>query len=98
MLLCGLDSTIWFMQIYNRHRRISAFIIDEIIIKIGAQHFWLWIRIEPIHKSVLGIDISEERNMFVAKNFIRSLVDKMIDIQFTQIVVRGILKHATFCI
>jgi putative transposase len=32
--------------------------------------------IEPIHKSVLGIYISEERNMFVAENFIHYLVDK----------------------
>ena len=32
--------------------------------------------IEPVHKSVLGMYISEERNMFVAENFIRSLVDK----------------------
>jgi putative transposase len=30
----------------------------------------------PIHSSVLGIYISEERNMFVAEKFIRSLVDK----------------------
>ncbi|HET9807515.1 MAG TPA: hypothetical protein VFP49_11440, partial [Nitrososphaeraceae archaeon] len=36
----------------------------------------LWICIKPIHKSVLGINISDERNMFVAENFIRSLVDK----------------------
>jgi putative transposase len=63
-------------HIYNKHRRISAFIIDETIIQIGSQHFWLWICIEPVHKSVLGIYISEERNMFVAENFIRSLVDK----------------------
>ncbi len=62
-------------QIYKR-KRISAFIIDETIIQIGNQHFWLWICIEPIHKSVLGIHISEERNMFVAENFITSLVDK----------------------
>lgn len=63
-------------HIYNKHRRISAFIIDETIIQIGSQHSWLWICIEPVHKSVLGIYISEERNMFVAENFIRSLVDK----------------------
>ena len=62
-------------QIYKRSR-VTAFIIDETIIQIGNQHFWLWICIEPIHKSVLGIHISEERNMFVAENFIRSLVDK----------------------
>ncbi len=44
--------------------------------QIGNQHYWLWICIKPIHKSVLGINISDERNMFVAENFIRSLVDK----------------------
>ena len=71
----GLDSEIWFFEIY-KHRRVSAFIIDETVIQIGSQHFWLWIAIEPVHKSVLGIYISEERNMFVAENFIRSLVDK----------------------
>ena len=65
------------LQIYNKHRRISAFIIDETIIQIGSQHFWLWICIEPIHKSVLGIYISEERNMFVAENFIRSTCIKI---------------------
>ena len=64
------------LQIYNKHRRVSAFIIDETIIQIGSQHFWLWICIELIHKSVLRIYISEERNMFVAENFIRSLVSK----------------------
>jgi putative transposase len=62
-------------QIYKR-KRISAFIIDETIIQIGNKHFWLWICIEPVHKSVLGIYISEERNMFVAENFIHSLIDK----------------------
>ena len=45
-------------QIYKR-KRISAFIVDETVIQIGSQHFWLWICIEPIHSSVLGIYISE---------------------------------------
>ena len=63
-------------HIYNKRKRVSAFIIDETVIQIGSQHFWLWICIEPIHSSVLGIYISEERNMFVAENFIHSLVDK----------------------
>ena len=46
--------------IYKR-KRVTAFIIDETVIQIGNQHFWLWIAIEPIHSSVLGIYISEER-------------------------------------
>jgi putative transposase len=61
-------------QIYKR-KRISTFIIDETVIQIGNQHFWLWFCIEPVHRSVLGIHISEERNMLVAEKFIRSLVD-----------------------
>ena len=44
----------------SKRKRVSAFIIDETIIQIGSQHFWLWICIEPIHKSVLGINISQE--------------------------------------
>ena len=63
------------LPIYKR-KRVTAFIIDETVIQIGWKQFWLWICIEPINKSVLGIHISEERNMFVAENFIRSLVEK----------------------
>ena len=60
--------------IYKR-KRVTAYIIDETIIQIGSQHFWLWFCIEPVHSSVLGIYISEERNMLVAEKFIRSLVE-----------------------
>jgi putative transposase len=65
------------LQIYKR-KRVSAFIIDETIIQIGSQHFWLWIAIEPIHSSVLGINISEERNMLVAEKFIHSFTSREI--------------------
>ena len=75
MLQYGIGLRFGSSQIYKR-KRVSAFIIDETIIQIGWKHFWLWICIEPIHSSVLGIHISEERNMFVAENFIRSLVEK----------------------
>ena len=63
------------LQIYKR-KRVSACIIDETVIQIGNQHFWLWFCIEPIHSSVLGIYISEERNILVAEKFIRLLVEK----------------------
>ena len=36
----------------------------------------MWIATEPVHKTLLGIYISESRNMLVAENFIRSLVSK----------------------
>jgi putative transposase len=62
-------------QIYKR-KRVTAFIIDETIIQIGSQQYWLWFCIEPIHKfCAWNLHISEERNMFVAEKFIRSLVE-----------------------
>ena len=79
--------------IYKR-KRISAFIIDETVIQIGSQHFWLWMCIEPIDKSVLGIYISEERNMLVAEKLIRSLISKcMEDMLLILMVVPGMMKH-----
>jgi putative transposase len=50
--------------------------VDETVIQIGNQQYWLWICIEPVHSSALGIYISEERNMLVAERFIRSSVEK----------------------
>ena len=62
-------------QLYKR-KRISAFIIDETLIQVGNKHFWLWICIEPVHKSVLGIHISQARNMLILSSFLESLVEK----------------------
>lgn len=42
---------------------ISEFIIDETLIQIGKDYFWLWVAIEPSNKEVLGIHLSLERNM-----------------------------------
>ena len=44
-----LDSEIWFIADIYKRKRVSAFIIDETVIQIGNQHFWLWFCIEPIH-------------------------------------------------
>src|SRR5215216_6023854 len=84
-------------NIYKR-KRVAAFIIDETVIQVGSQHFWLWICIEPIHSSVFGrIYISEDRNMIVAEKFIRSLVySNMANTVFILTVVLGILKPVSY--
>jgi putative transposase len=46
------------------------------MIQIGYKHYWLWICIEPVHRSVLGIKISQTRNMLVLSSFLESLVIK----------------------
>ena len=71
----GFKDLVHFKFIINIEES-TAFIIDETMIQIGNTNCWLWICIEPVHKSVLGIHISRERNMFVAEQFIRSLIEK----------------------
>ena len=63
-------------QIYNKHRRISALIIDETMIQIGNQNCWLWICIEPVNKSVFWNQYFKRKKHFFAEQFIRSLVEK----------------------
>ncbi|MGC2596940.1 MAG: DDE-type integrase/transposase/recombinase, partial [Nitrososphaeraceae archaeon] len=60
----------------SRKIRITEFIIDETIIKVGSEYIWLWIAIENDNREILQISISKERNMFVAERFIQSLIRK----------------------
>jgi putative transposase len=63
-------------RISYRQRKVSELVIDETEIKVGNNYFWLWVAIELSNKSILDIYLSTERNMFVAQNFIRNLVNK----------------------
>ena len=46
------------------------------MIQIGNRNYWLWICIEPIDKTILGIHISQARNMLVTRQFLETLVQK----------------------
>ena len=61
--------------LYKR-KRVTAFIIDETVIQIGWKNYYLWIAIEPVDKTILGIHFSEERNMLLARQFLQSLIIK----------------------
>ena len=60
-------------KIIQKKRKVSEFIIDETLLKVGENYVWLWIAIEPIDKIVLGIRTSIERSMLVAEQFIQKL-------------------------
>ena len=60
-------------KILQKKRRVSEFIIDETLLKVGENYVWLWVAIEPIDKIVLGIRISIERSILVAEQFIQKL-------------------------
>ena len=73
MFLFGIGLRFGSSQIYKR-KRISSIIIDETVIQIGwKKYYLLWIAIEPLHNTILGIHISKKKNMFVARQFLQSL-------------------------
>lgn len=61
-------------KIQSRKRKISEYIIDETLIKVGSEYIWLWVAIEPKNKQILALNISKERNMLIAERFISGLV------------------------
>ena len=61
-------------RLYYRNIRISEFIVDETLIKVGSELIWLWVAIEPENRQILALSISKERNMFVAERFLSRLV------------------------
>ena len=63
----------------SRKIRITEFIIDETIIKVGSEYIWLWIAIENDNREILQISISKERNMFVVERFILNLVKRYVE-------------------
>lgn len=73
----------------SRKIRITEFIIDETIIKVGSEYIWLWIAIENDNREILQISISKERNMFVAERFILNLVKRYGENILFQLIWRG---------
>jgi putative transposase len=63
-------------KIFQKRRKVSEFIIDETLLKVGKQYAWLWIAIDSIDKVILDIHISFERTILIAETFIKDLVKK----------------------
>ncbi len=61
-------------RISTRRKKVSEFILDETVIKAGLEYIWLWVAIEPKNREILALDISKERNMFVAERFLSDIV------------------------
>jgi putative transposase len=64
-------------KITSKKKKISEYVIDETVIKVGQEYIWLWVAIEPTKdREILAISISKERNMFVAEHFLSDVVDE----------------------
>ena len=63
-------------KIWQKRTKISQFIIDETLIRVGREVVWLWIAIEPKSKSILNMRISLERSILVAEQLLQELIKK----------------------
>ena len=63
-------------KIARKRKRISGFIIDETLIKIGSTYMWIWVAIGPENKHILAVTISKERTILIAERFILSLTNR----------------------
>jgi putative transposase len=61
-------------KISSIRKRISEFIIDETLLKVGFEFIWVWVAIESENRQILALSISKERNMFVPERFLSGLV------------------------
>lgn len=97
MCLFGIEFIDWILPNIQMKKSITAFIINETVRQIGSQHFSLWFCIEePIHSSVLGIYISEKKEICLLLKSLLDLLYQYIEtILYILMVERGITKDRT---
>jgi len=61
-------------KLLSKSKRISEFIVDETLIKVGSELVWLWVAIELENRQILAVTVSKERNMLIAEKFISRIV------------------------
>jgi putative transposase len=61
-------------KLLSKSKRISEFIVDETLIKVGSELIWLWVAIESENRQILAVNVSKERNMLIAERFITRIV------------------------
>jgi putative transposase len=56
----------------NRHL-VKEIFVDETLLKINGQNYWLWIAYEPNIRSCLMLHISKDKTIFVCYQFFKQL-------------------------
>ena len=46
--------------------KVDTAIVDETVVNVAGRNVWLWIAIEPEHRAVLALMLTEARNALVA--------------------------------
>ena len=62
---------------YRTDRRlVRAIFVDETLLQIDGQDYWLWIAYEPAINSCLMMHLSRERTLFVCYSFFKQLQNR----------------------
>ncbi len=54
-------------RILSKKQKILEYIINDTVIKVGSEHIWLWMAIEPTVNKLFHFN-PKERNMFLLKS------------------------------
>ena len=79
--------------IYCKKKRVSALIIDEIMIQTGGNDVWPLVGIVSVSSTALGVFLCRHRNMLVAESFLKSLINTYSKHIGYSEVEHGIQKH-----
>jgi len=73
----------------SRRRKISEYIVDETLIKVGSEYVWLWVAIEPNNRQVLALSGPRKETCLLQNIFSQTLLETMESIQSQQKVAHG---------
>ena len=57
-----------------KRNKISEYIVDEKLLKVGSELIWLWVAIEPENGQILAQNMTQDRNMLIAERFLSGVV------------------------
>ena len=57
-----------------KRNKISEYIVDETLLKVGSELIWLWVAIEPVNGQILAQNMTQDRNMLIAERFLSGVV------------------------
>ncbi|MGD9533424.1 MAG: DDE-type integrase/transposase/recombinase [Candidatus Nitrosocosmicus sp.] len=76
-------------MIKTKHRKITEFIVDETMLKVGSEYIWLWVAIDAKSRRILALSIYKERNLLIASASCQVLSETIEIILFLPTVEQG---------
>ena len=59
-----LDTKVSSLKISSKSKKISEYIVDETLLKVGSEYVWLWVAIEPENRNILTLYIYQRKETY----------------------------------